>query len=188
MTDWQTDLPRIKRLIDKDGVICYPTEAVWGLGCHPQSETAFEAILTLKQRPQHKGVIIIAGDYSQLAPYAKITPSLQRQLQNFWAGFVTCVLPKSDDCPDYLTGQFDGVAVRLTANPTVQVLCHGVGSALVSTSANLSGQVPVTNLAEARQTFGNNVGYYVDAPLGGEKNPSRIIQLIDNNVVVLRDG
>lgn len=180
-------LSAMTKTLENNGVICYPTEAVWGLGCHPQSESAFRRLLRIKQRPQDKGVILIAADEQQLAPYVCLTPVLRQQLKAFWPGFVTCVLPRSPGCPDYLSGQFDGVAVRLTAYPVVQALCQAAGSALVSTSANLSGQLPVGDLTTAKATFGDAVDCYIDAPLGGEEKPSRIMDLSQGVTRVIRE-
>lgn len=181
-----SQLAQASRVIHHNGVICYPTEAVWGLGCHPQSEQAFDRILAMKQRPIDKGVILIAANYQQLRPYVELTPDLIEQLKGIWPGFVTCLLPKSTHCPSYLTGQYDSIAVRLTANPFLQRLCQATGTALVSTSANLSGQPPANSLQEAQAMFATAVDYYIDAPLGGADKPSRIIRFVDNQAVIVR--
>ncbi len=110
-----TQLQQAVSAIAYDGIICYPTEGVWGLGCHPQSERAFAKLLQLKQRPADKGVILIAATMAQIRPYAQLDDTLCAQLSALWPGFVTCVLPKSPDCPDYLCGRHDTVAVRLSA-------------------------------------------------------------------------
>lgn len=181
------DLAVIKHVLFADGVICYPTEAVWGLGCHPKSEVGFKKILALKNRQQDKGVILIASNYQQIMPYVVLDDGLEKQLQTIWPGFITCLLPKSDSCPDYLSGGFDRVAVRLTTHPTVKCLCNSIGSPLVSTSANISGLPPVQTIAEAKQTFSHDVDYYVDAALGGEEKPSRIIQLTTQAPIIIRE-
>lgn len=177
----------IQRVLLTDGIICYPTEAVWGLGCHPQSEQAFSRLLAVKQRPLEKGVILIASSYEQLAPYVKFNDALMQRLVTLWPGFVTCVLPKSVHCPDYLCGEHDSIAVRLTTHEPVKQLCEAIHAPLVSTSANLSGQPTVKDLTEAKQTFGAQIDAYVDAPLGGELKPSRIIQFTDQTEVIIRE-
>lgn len=177
----------IKQTINTDGVICYPTEAVWGLGCHPQSSQAFEKILSLKQRPIDKGVILVASDYDQLKPYVLWDDLHKSQLANWWPGFVTCLLPTAPTCPSYLKGKHQKIAVRLSHHPLIRELCQLTQTALVSTSANLSGNPPVHDLEEAKQTFSDGVDYYLDADLGGEKKPSRIIELINQQIIVHRD-
>ncbi|PIE42367.1 MAG: threonylcarbamoyl-AMP synthase [Gammaproteobacteria bacterium] len=184
-------LSSVREIVTNDGVICYPTEGVWGLGCHPQSKKAVNRIVTLKQRSLDKGVILIAASYEQITPYADITSTTKVQLHKLWPGFVTCLLPKSSTCPNYLTGQFDQIAIRLTANRIVRQLCLSAGTALVSTSANISGKPPVDNIQTAKALFKRDVDYYVDAPLGGKSQPSRIIRLTDQptdqNMEIIRD-
>lgn len=173
--------------IQQHGVICYPTEGVWGLGCHPQSVQAFDKLLTIKQRPADKGVILIAAEMAQVHPYADISPECLSQLMDLWPGFVTCILPKAMDCPAYLCGQHDNIAIRITAYEPVKALCLAANTALVSTSANLSGQPTVTNIEQAKTVFGDAVDVYLDASLGGESKSSRIIAWQQGNQVIIRE-
>ncbi len=172
--------------VQHNGVICYPTEAVWGLGCHPRSASAFARILRLKQRPQEKGVILIAATLVQLTAYAKIPDALQAQVQSAWQDFTTCILPTTADCPDYLCGRHGTIAVRLTQYRVLQEICLAADSALVSTSANLHNQAVVSDIAAAKALFQKNVDYYLDAPLGGAKKPSRMVDFTRQPPVVRR--
>ncbi|MBE0370046.1 L-threonylcarbamoyladenylate synthase [Pseudoalteromonas aurantia 208] len=158
-------------------VICYPTEAVFGLGCDPDNQNAVEALLAIKQRDVAKGLILIADDYSQCLPYVddtKIPMDMRADIFSSWPGAVTWVLPAKTSTPKWLTGVHSTIAVRVTAHPTVKALCQQFGKPLVSTSANLSGQEPVASLEEAKRVFTTQVGFYVDAPLGGASAPSQI--------------
>lgn len=170
-----------------DGVICYATEGVWGLGCHPRSSLAFEKLLTIKQRPADKGVILLAGELAQLRSYIVLDDETRAIFAQHQHDFITFVLPKAATCPDYLSGGRDSLAVRVTAYPPLRELCLQVGTALVSTSANRSGQPPVNSLAEAKATFADSVDAYVDMPLGGQEKPSRIVAWQGNQWTVLRD-
>ncbi len=193
MTDGSLSPQQCDQLFDtvnNDGVICYPTEAVWGLGCHPCSQLGFEKILSLKQRPIEKGVILIAATLEQITPYAKIPNELDElhaDILSVWQGFTTCILPKTEHCPDYLCGQYGTIAVRLTNYPLLKNICLASNTALVSTSANISQASVVSNLSEAKQLFGGGVDYYLDAALGGEKKPSRIIDFTKHPAVVVRE-
>lgn len=182
-----TSVQQVAAAIRQQQVVCYPTEGVWGLGCHPQSRSAFERLLSLKQRPEEKGVILLVANYQQIQPYAKLSEALIQRLDKHWAGFVTCLLPKSADCPDYLTGQFDTIAVRMSHYAPLQQLCLQADSAIVSTSANLSGNAPLDNLQQAVNLFGERVDCYWDAPLGGADKPSKIIELTDNDLRIIRE-
>tara|TARA_B100000700_G_C15002491_1_gene836963 strand:- start:185 stop:748 length:564 start_codon:yes stop_codon:yes gene_type:complete len=158
-------------------VILYPTEAVYGLGCDPMNQQAVEKLLAIKQRPVEKGLILIADNYGQLLPYVadhKIPMDKRADIFSQWPGPVTWVMPAAADTPKWLTGKFDSIAVRVTNHPTVKRLCQAFGGPLVSTSANLSGEQPVSSIAAAKAAFAEQVGCYVDEPLGGQQQPSTI--------------
>lgn len=167
-------------------VICYPTEAVYGLGCDPDSKQAVEDLLAIKQRDVAKGLILIADNYSQCLSYvddAKIPQDKRSDIFSSWPGGVTWVLPAKATTPKWLTGTHSTIAVRVTAHPTVKLLCQQFGKPIVSTSANLSGQQPVASLDEAREAFKQQVGFYVDAPLGGASAPSQIKHALTGAVI-----
>lgn len=156
-------------------VIAYPTEAVYGLGCDPHNQAAFSHLLALKGRPETKGVILIAADEAQLAPYmAPLSDDIMARLRQSWPGPVTWIVPAAADTPAWLTGGRDTIAVRVTAHPLAAALCRAFGGALVSTSANRSNQQPARTEAELRQIFGNELDMIVSGPLGGLTQPTRI--------------
>ncbi|NRA72644.1 MAG: threonylcarbamoyl-AMP synthase [Gammaproteobacteria bacterium] len=158
-------------------VIAYPTEAVFGLGCDPTNEQAVLSLLKIKQRPIHKGLILVAGDFELLAPFVDINTinnEMWHKINMTWPGAVTWVLPKSAQCPDWISGQFDSVAVRVSAHPVIQQLASEFGCALVSTSANPSGIAPAVNAQQVSMMFGESLGMIIDAPLGASNKPSEI--------------
>jgi L-threonylcarbamoyladenylate synthase len=118
------------------GLIAYPTESCYGLGCDPANRVAVQRLLKLKQRPQRKGLILIASSYQQVARYLQpLNPAHQQRLQEAGAQAITYLMPVKSSAPRWLRGEHDTLAVRLTAYPFAKQLCHGVRSALVSTSA-----------------------------------------------------
>lgn len=144
-------------LLKNRGVLAYPTESVFGLGCDPDCESAVLALLRLKKRPIEKGLILIASDYSQLAAYvdeSAIKPSQKQQALNSWPAPITWIFPKNASTPYFLTGAFDSIAVRVTRHPLVRQLCDRFGKPLVSTSANLSGQDPCRTMFDVQKQFG----------------------------------
>ena len=172
----------------KTGIIAYPTEAVFGLGCNPRNEVAVQRLLSLKQRPAEKGLILIAADYSQLLPYVEdsaIAQDKRFSVLSHWPGPVTLILPVRKGVSTLLTGGRDTIAVRVTAHEPARALCRELGHALVSTSANLTGQEPARTAAEVRQQFGDSVDWIMDENTGGAANPTRIINPLNNQV--LRD-
>lgn len=152
----------IRPAFEQGDLIVYPTEAVMGIGCDPDNETAVLNLLSLKQRPREKGVILIADSYSRLLRYVddKAIPSHRRtEVFSSWPGHITWLLPKSMDAPNWITGEHDKIAVRVTAHPVVISLCQTLGKPLVSTSANPSGASPALTTEEAKQYFGDRVIY-----------------------------
>lgn len=160
----------------QDAVIAYPTEAVFGLGCNPDSESAVMQLLALKQRPVEKGLILIADSFSQLEPYVaeqELSVTQKERMFASWPGPVTWVLPARPQTPRWLTGRFDSLAVRVSDHPLVKMLCAEFGKPLVSTSANRSGEPPCRSASEALAQFGCNFPVLL-GETGGRSNPSEI--------------
>ncbi len=171
--------------LQQQQVIAYPTEAVFGLGCDPDSESAVMALLELKQRPVEKGLILIAADYAQLEPYiadSELTVLQRERMFASWPGPVTYVVPASPHTPRWLTGRFDSLAIRVSDHPQVQALCRGLGKPLVSTSANLTGQPPCRSAAEVAEQFGSQFPV-LQAATGGRLNPSEIRDAISGELI-----
>jgi L-threonylcarbamoyladenylate synthase len=171
--------------LQQQEVIAYPTEAVFGLGCDPDSESAVMTLLALKQRPVEKGLILIAADYAQLEPYIadRELSVLQRErMFASWPGPVTYVVPAPPHTPRWLTGRFDSLAIRVSDHPDVQALCRRFGKPLVSTSANLSGEPPCRDATEVAQQFGSEFPV-LHAETGGRLNPSEIRDVISGELI-----
>lgn len=138
-----SDLNQAIHFLHSGGVIGYPTEAVWGLGCDPRNEVAVLRLLALKQRTVDKGLILIAANEAQLMPYINMSMLDESQgmaVRASWPGPHTWIVPASTDAPAWITGAHAGIAVRVSAHPNVIALCNAFGGALVSTSANRAGK------------------------------------------------
>ena len=160
--------------LKRGGLIAYPTEYCYGLGCDPRNRRAVQRILKLKQRPQHKGLILIAGKYTQLAPYLRpLTQEQQDILRRDGAQAVTYLMPAKPSCPRWLRGEHDTLAVRITAHRAAAALCNGLRMVLVSTSANRSGQQPLRSYAQCQRRFGEQV-WVLPGRVGKRKQPSTI--------------
>jgi len=164
------------RRIRAGGVVAYPTEAVYGLGCDPWNRDATRHILTMKQRPESQGLILIAADFTQLAPFVEVLePARMAVILATWPGPHTWLLPARPETPPWLRGMHRTLAVRVTAHPLAAALCQAAGSALVSTSANRTRQRPARTALEVRLRLGETRDYYVLAgPCGGRAQCSRI--------------
>ncbi|WP_410016715.1 L-threonylcarbamoyladenylate synthase type 1 TsaC [Sodalis sp. C49] len=180
--------PALAGLVDtlrQGRIVAYPTEAVFGLGCDPDNESAVQALLALKQRPWTKGLILIAANYQQLLPYideTALTPQQRERVFARWPGPVTWVMPARPETPRWLTGRFSTLAVRVTAYEPVRRLCLAFGKPLVSTSANVTGQPPGRTPAEVRQQLGNNFPVMEDR-VEGRLNPSEIRDALTGSLI-----
>lgn len=166
------------------GVIAYPTEAVWGLGCDPFNGNAVKRLLSLKCRPVEKGLILVASREEQLGSLPECLNA--QQLGMLRAGQekpTTWLIPARGHIPDWITGEHTTVAVRISRHPTVYSLCEAFGGMIVSTSANTTGVAPATSEQAVRNMFQDQVDVYVHGELGGQDAPSRIIDLQTGKVL-----
>ena len=155
-------------------VIAYPTEGVWGLGCDPLDQDAVTRLLAIKHRPVDKGLILIAADQAQLAPFVQPPdPALQQRLDDSWPGPVTWLLPARAETPRWLRGRHSSIAVRVTAHPLAAQLCRAFGGPLVSTSANAAGRPPARSALQARLRC-PGLDLIVPGASGGRRGPSEI--------------
>lgn len=169
--------------LKRGGLIAYPTESCYGFGCDPRNRNAVLRLLRLKQRPQRKGLILIAAHYRQVARFIQpLAPAEQQRMQNDGAQAVTYLMPVRPSCPRWLRGLHDTLAVRLTAHPYARSLCRSANSALVSTSANLGGQRPAKTYAECLRLFGKKV-WVLPGRIGKRKRPSTIRAWGDGRIV-----
>lgn len=167
--------------LQQGGVIAYPTEAVFGLGCDPLNETAVMRLLSLKQRPIDKGLILIAADFSQVVDF--LLPLSSQQKKYTQASETTWIFPAKHSAPDWITGRFDSIAVRITQHPPIKQLCQLMDSALVSTSANLSGQAPAKSAKEVLLQFNDRLDAVLDQEVGRLLKPTEIRDSFSGEVI-----
>jgi L-threonylcarbamoyladenylate synthase len=171
-------LRRAARIVRSGGVIAYPTEAVFGLGCLPRSAAAVGRVLAIKRRSWRKGLILIAATVAQLERYVQLPAEPRRsEVLRSWPGPHTWVLDARPEAPRWITGGRSSLAVRVTAHPLARELCLAVGDALVSTSANVSRRPPHRRLLKLRRDLGRQVDFVLAGALGGLAQPT-----------VIRDG
>lgn len=172
------------RALNAGGVIAYPTESVWGLGCDPWRPEAVARIWDIKRRDPGKGLILIASDWWQVEPWLQGLDDLQKQLlRASWPGPVTWLVPVPEDFPVWLRGRHDSVALRVSAHPGVQALCRAFGGPLVSTSANEAGKPAARSLLEVRQRLGLALDYLLPGELGGLARPTEIRDLRSRRII-----
>ena len=178
---WQVQ--QAAQVVRAGGVIAYPTEAVWGLGCDPWDELAVARLLALKERPMEKGLILVADDIRQFDFLLEDLPDIwQERLAGSWPGPHTWLVPHQDRLPEWITGQHASVALRVSDHPVVRELCALTGP-LVSTSANPAGRPAARSRLRVEQYFPRQLDKVLGGALGGRKNPSLIRDLITGDVI-----
>lgn len=171
------------RALRRGGVVAYPTEAVWGLGCDPSNFTAFSKLLSLKGRDPGKGVIVIASRFEDLEPWIEmLDPRVEERAFKTWPGPVTWLWPASPQAPAWITGGRPRIAVRIPAHPVARALCHAFGP-VVSTSANRSGQPAARSVTEVRLAFGQRLDAILPGALGNRLRPTPIRDLVSGMTV-----
>ncbi len=168
------------------GVIAYPTEAVFGLGCDPQNPTAVERLFALKQRPPTQGVLLIAADFAQVKNFIDllaVPADAFARAQATWPGPHTWIFPRAAATPTWLTGAHSGIALRVTAHPLAAALCRAFGGALVSTSANRHGEPPARSAAAVQAAFGAELAYILPGETGGLARPTPIRDVITGDEI-----
>ena len=171
-------------VLEAGGVVAYPTEGVYGLGCDPFDPFAVERILTIKERHKKAGLIVIGHDFAQLEPLlAPLPPTVADRLQNSWPGGVTWVVPAAPSVPDWITGGRDTIAVRVPGLALARELCSAAGMPIVSTSANRRGHPALRSALMVRRHLRQQVDSIVTGATGANSGPSEIRDALPGKVL-----
>ena len=170
------------KIIHNEGVIAYPTESVYGLGCDPLSEIAVNRILQLKKRSVKKGLIIIASDLQLLLPYIELSTEESKTICECQTP-MTWLVKKSTLAPLWICGKHSKIAIRVSRHPVVKLLCQRRQQPIVSTSANPSGANPASTSMEARRYFRNSIDIYLNGKTGHLKKSTPISDLASNTII-----
>ena len=188
MPHW--NVQRVAHAIELGAVIAYPTDTIWGLGCHPRHSGAIDRLLAAKKRSLHKGLILLSADIEYCRPF--IDPEAISDNYSLLASPYdrprTWIIKASTDCPNWLTGKNSGIAFRITSKPLVQELTERLGTPIVSTSANLSGRRHARNRLIVQRHFGTRVDFVLNdtaqpAGLNSLAQASEIIDLQSGKTV-----
>lgn len=191
----------IKKILDGGGVIAYPTETVYGLGCDPFQKAAVEKIFELKGRG-HAPLILIR-DKTWLPHFVKDIPSEAMELmRKFWPGPLTLALKANESVPLWLRHTQGTIALRISSHRWVEEFLSFYDRPLLSTSANKSGQNPLQDIESIKRIFSNEIDYYVEEiprlrpgmTLASPRNdsfsllPSTLVSFYDNKLHFVREG
>lgn len=177
------EIGALRAHVRRGGLIAYPTESCYGLGCDPRNSRALKRLIRLKGRSAAKGLLLIADRYRRLKPFVRPLHAADlARMKRSWPGPVTWAVPASAACLPQLVGGHATIAVRVTAHADAARLCRSLGMALVSTSANKSGRKPAKTAAECRRIFGAQVRV-IGGRIGRRRRPSTLIDLATGTIL-----
>ena len=161
----ETEANKIKSILKNDGVVAFPTDTVWGIGCLPENPKAVRKIYSIKSREAEKPLILLGKDMDSLRPYVeKSHENAEKIIKKYLPGTVTLVLKKTALTPGYMTSGFDTVGIRIPdCPPFLELLdkCTESG-VLATTSANISGKGSSISKEEVISTIGDKIDYILD--------------------------
>ena len=182
MTGWRHR--RAVMALRAGGIVAYPTESVYGLGCDPWDRRAVARVFAVKRRPAHKRFILIASDRRQLESLVDFdAPGVSEFASRYWPGPVTLVVPARDEAPPWLVDTDGTLATRVTSHPVARDLCATFRNPLISTSANRAGRPPARDSWRVRVAFGTDIDWYVAGSVGGLASPTRIVDVRDGRTI-----
>jgi L-threonylcarbamoyladenylate synthase len=180
-------LDEVTAVLHRDGVLAVPTESFYALAADPWRATAVERLYALKGRPDGKPILILIADRAHLAPLVReIPPAATVLMDRFWPGPLTIVLPASPDLPVALTAGTGTIGIRQPKSTLLQPLLRHVGP-LTGTSANRSGEAPVTHAGDVELLFGDEVDLILDGGPTPGGRPSTVVRA-GTTVDMIREG
>ncbi len=188
MNSLQQQVEKGITILKKGGIIAFPTDTVYGLGCDAFCLSAVEQVYKVKRRSRHLPFPLLLSDMSQVTVVAKPLSGIGFSLaRRFWPGALTLVLAKSDSLPPYLSSA-GTVAVRIPNHPVCLALIQGIGGPLVGTSANVSGSYSPSTADEVRQQLGDEIDFIIDGGKCPGGQESTIVDVTSIIPRILRQG
>lgn len=176
----QRSLQHAAHILKQGGIVAYPTEYCFGLGCDPHNRDAVIRLLRIKHRIVSKGLIVLAANIAQLAPYAEEIPD---RVLATWPGPHTWLVTPRVAVPGWITGRHPRIAVRVTAHAPAAALCRAAGMAIISTSANRGGETPARAWREIARRFGGDIDCVVPGRVGHAPAPTPIRDAVSGNTL-----
>ena len=183
----QRFVTKVVESLREGGVIAYPTDTTYGIGCSIENKRGIERIYLLKQREKKKPFSFICADLSEVAHYARVSNYAFRILKRFLPGPYTFVLEATSIVPDLLLTRQKTVGIRIPDNRICSDIVKELGKPIITTSANRSGDEPIGDPYMVERELGNELDMVID---GGflPADVSSIVSLIDDVPIVLRKG
>jgi len=188
MSVLQREIEKGVKILQKGGVIAFPTDTVYGLGADAFNPTAVERVYEIKTRPKYQPLPLLIADVKQLTALAEPIPEIAWFLaKRFWPGGLTLVLSKKDSVPSYVASR-PTIAVRIPNHPVCQTLIQHLGNPLIGTSANISGQPAALTAEEVEQQLGGKIDLVINGGKCSGGKESTIVDITHEPPIILRQG
>ncbi|MBU0745089.1 MAG: Sua5/YciO/YrdC/YwlC family protein [Gammaproteobacteria bacterium] len=174
---------QIIKVLQQGGIILYPTEGVYGLGCDPFNETAVLRLLKIKRRDVKQGLILIAANWDQVKDLINLDLKKCKKITEKDSYPITWIFPATKKAPRWITGKFNSIAIRVTSHLVAKNICQGFGGPIVSTSANLSKSSPIKKLSQLDKKVINSIDYVFSGRVGTLGKPTQICEFKTGKII-----
>ncbi len=183
----QRKIDQVVELLNRGGVIAYPTDTIYGIGCDIKNKKAIARVHQIKQRPKHKPFSFICSGLKNISHYAMVSNYAYKTMKRLLPGPYTFILDGSNQVPKMMLTKRKTAGIRVPDNPICQALINTLGHPIISTSATTSEGDVFNEPWLIEQHFGKQVDLIIDGgPVPGE--PSSVISLIGDEPDVIREG
>lgn len=182
----EEEIKKALEVLRSGGIILYPTDTIWGIGCDATNAEAISRIFTLKQRADSKSMLALVSDMAMLERWVKNIPEAAEMLIEATVDPLTIIYDNPIGVADNLKAEDGSLGIRISNNRFCQNLCRRLRRPLVSTSANISGQKTPSSFREISHEILEGVDYIVNLrhdENGENISPSGIIKVSDNGVI-----
>jgi L-threonylcarbamoyladenylate synthase len=182
-------LKEIKKILDEDGIIIFPTDTVYGIGCNCYSEVALKKLYSFKNRPLTKPINVLTDSLEKIETIAKGLSIKEKDLiQKYLPGDLTIIVDKKETVPDLLTANLNTVGVRIPNHKMALKILKYYPYPLATTSVNLSGDSPGIEVEDFIEEFQDKVDLIVDGGISPIGVPSTIVRVENDEIKILREG
>jgi len=184
----QKSIDKAVKALKNNKVILYPTDTVWGIGCDATNEQAIKKIYQIKERNLNKSLIVLVDSFRMLRVYVEIAPKIIQEYLKNKSKPITVIYEKPINLAKNAIANDGTIAIRIVQDEFCKKLISNFGKPIVSTSANISGELPPKNYKSIDEKIIEKVDFVVSLPTEiKEKNPSIIIKVVDGEIKILRD-
>ena len=184
------EVNKAAEIVKNGGLILYPTDTIWGIGCDATNYDAVERIFQIKKRDSNKSMIVLMKDYNELKDYLKILPQIDFEQFKNEIRPITVIYQHAINLAENVIAKDGSIAIRIPKDDFCNELIKSIGVPLVSTSANFSGEPSAENFKNISEELKYQVDYIVNyaQDLVKDAKPSRIIKLMeDGKIIVIRE-